>query len=892
VSSVTSAIRVPSRPLSTAPLGYRRREGALASLFDEFLQPDGSLRPHWREVGGYFAELGADEITRRWNKAKRILRDNGVAYNASMWDTQGPFRTWELNPIPLRIPKAEWARIEAAVRQRGRLLNAILEDAYSADGGRLVSEGRIPPALVLGNESWLRPCVGVPVPKGSRLVNYAVDLARSPDGTWWVLSDRTQAPSGAGYALENRVVTSRVFPEIFRSASIARLGGYFRKMKEALEALSPRTGESPTIVLMTPGQLNETYFEHDYLARHLDITLVEGQDLAVRDDVVYIRTLQGLRRVDVLIRRVDDSYCDPLELRDDSLLGVPGLLNAVRAGNVALANSLGSGLVQCPALGAFLPKLSEKLLGEKLLMPSVATWWCGQEKERRYVLDNLHGLVCEPAFDSPGDFPSRTASAGAGNAGLDALRKAIRQRPEMFTAQEFVRLSQCPDFDSGRLEPRSVILRVFAVRSGDDYVVMPGGLTRVADEESSHGVLIRRGGGSKDTWVDCEEETPRPTPVQIQSQSQSQSQGGQSQSQSAASSGVHSLSGPRRAAAGLTSRMADNLFWLGRYAERAEFTARMARTALEGLSGQQGWIDVDDLRPLVRTFLHFGQLPAATLSCPTPDELRSILISRMIDRTNGGSLLSIVGRLRDVITSVRDQVTNDAWRIANQLPDVLPAPLSVSAAASAEAPAPAPAGEADLNLNEILLHLSGLNGVLAENRTHDFGWRFIDIGRRIERSLYSSRIITEAFFSKEPGAERPDGGGAGALFETLLDVFDAVIVYRGKYAVIHRDAVLELLLCDEGNPRSLVGQLSRMLDDLLALPRDGEDAYRLPEERLVLRLLNDVRLIELKKVGPRALGVIESAMGELTGLLSRRFFIHLRTASVGRDVALDLPEAV
>ena len=892
MTSAPSVLRTPSsRAPSGVPLGYRRREGALASLYDEFLQPDGSLRPHWREVGDYFADLGADEITRRWNKAKRILRDNGVAYNSSMWDTQGPFRTWELNPIPLRIPKAEWSRIEAAVRQRGRLLNSILEDAYSPGGGRLVAEGMIPPALVLGNEAWLRPCVGLPVPKGARLVNYAVDLARSPDGTWWVLSDRTQAPSGAGYALENRVVSSRVFPEIFRGTPIARLSGYFRKMKEALEALSPRTGEAPTIVLMTPGQLNETYFEHDYLARHLDLTLVEGQDLTVRDDIVYIRTLQGLRRVDVIVRRVDDSYCDPLELRDDSLLGVPGLLNAVRAGTVAMANSLGSGLVQCPALGAFLPKLSEKLLGEKLLMPSVATWWCGQRAERQYVVDNLHALVCEPAFDAPGDFPSRAS----GNTGLDALRKAIGQRPEMFTAQEFVRLSQCPDFADGRLEPRSVILRVFAVRSGDDYVVMPGGLTRVADEESSHGVLIRRGGGSKDTWVDFDESEPR----QGQGQSQAQSQGGQSQSQtstqsSSQGSGI-SLSGPRKATTGLTSRMADNLYWLGRYAERAEFTARMARTALEGLSGQQGWIDVDDLKPLVRTFNHFGQLPASALDCPTPDALRSVLISEMLDRKNGGSLLSVVGRLRDVITSVRDQVTNDAWRIANQLPDVLPTAAAVAKAtdvaqaASGDTPVTY-GGEADLHLNQILLHLSGLNGVLAENRTHDFGWRFIDIGRRIERSLYSSRLISESFFSRAIGGERPDGGGA--LFETLLDVFDAVIVYRGKYAVIHRDAVLELLLCDEGNPRSLVGQLSRMLDDLLGLPRDGEDAYRLPEERLVLRILNDVRLIELKKVGPRALGAVESAMGELSALLSRRFFIHLRTASVGRDVALDLPEAV
>jgi len=831
-----STIESPPATNALPPLGYQRRQGMLASLYDEFLLPDGGIRPHWREIGAYLEKLGPEEIHRRWNHARKILRDNGVAYNADASDARGSFRSWELNPIPLRIPGNEWKTIEAAVCQRARLLNAILNDLYGEQ--ELLGEGLIPPALILGNSTYLRPCVGIPVPQNARLSVYAVDLARSPDGAWWVLSDRTQAPSGAGYALENRVVLSRVFPEIFQQAQIAKLGTFFRQMKEALEALSPRPGIPPTVVLLTPGRLNETHFEHAYLARQLGFTLVEGQDLTVRNDAVYIRTLQGLQRVDVILRRVDDDYCDPLELRDESLLGVPGLLNAVRAGSVTLANSLGSGLVQCSALGAFLPKLCERLLKETLLMPSVATWWCGQPAERQYVLNNLHGLVVHPAFDFPGECTREDADP-------ETFRAAIQSNPELFAAQEFVRLSQCPDFNHGLLKPRSVVLRVFAVRSGDRYIVMPGGLTRVAADETSRGSLVLKGGGTKDTWVDFSEKATTTTPA------------------------LTVGSELRRASPGLTSRIADSLFWLGRYAERAEFSARMARAALDGLANQQGWMEAADFQPVVRTFQHFGQFfPPAT---PRRMPLESALITQLSDRANAGSLVSIVERLREVITSVRDQITADTWRIVNQLPDVLPGGSESG-------------GDMDLDLNKVVLHLSALNGVLNENMTHGSGWRFVELGRRIERSIYSARLVAESLETAR--------SSSSALFEVLLEVFDAVITYRQKYLTIQREPVLDLLLCDETNPRSLASQLAHVLDDLLNLPREV-DAGKLPEERIALRVLSDVRLLDVGNLRPAALFGVEAGMMELSSLITRRFFMHLRTSSVGRDVAANnLPESV
>lgn len=855
---------MPTPNLSSTPfqeakerLGYCRKEGIWASHYDEYISPEGEIRPHWKELDLYFSSLGSEEITHRWNRAKRILLENGVAYNQDRsGDRQGLIRPWELNPIPLRLSGEEWKTIDRAVRQRGRLLNSILEDLYGA--GDLIKGGLIPPALIYGSRSWLRSCIGVPVTQKSRLVLYAVDLARSPDGTWWVLSDRAQAPSGAGYALENRVVMSRVFPEAFRTMNIGRLGGFFRTMKSSLESLSPRKGEPPTIVLLTPGPLNETYFEQAYLARHLGLDLVEGQDLTVREDIVYIRTLKGLKRVDVIVRRVDDDYCDPLEFRNESLLGVSGLMNAVRAGTVTLANSLGSGLVQSSTLEPYLSKISETLLGEKLLMPSVATWWCGQKRERDYVLSHLQRLVVQPAFDFPGDFPQSFDD-------LAILKQKIEHRPEMFAAKEGVRLSQSPDFRQGIQEPRSMVLRVFAVRSGEDYHVMPGGLTRVADEETSHGALIKQSGGSKDTWVDLEEEV-----LTVQSQSQSQTQGQLSV--------PISFIRPKRIDTSLTSRTVDNLFWFGRYTERGEFSTRVMRTINEGLSGNHGSLSVEYLRPLVRTLIYFGQIGPESLEIKSLEEMRFSLMIRMLSRKYAGTLIDVVDRLREVVTTVRDQVTHDTWWIANQLTYCL----------QKHETGKGKYREMDLNLNEVLLYFSALNGVIVENKTHDFGWRFIDLGRRIERSLYSARIVGEFIADRSSQNEQSEA----ILFQTLLDVFDAGIAYQDKYNEIHRETVLETLLCDEVNPRSLVGQLSRILDHLLNIPREQDESYKLPEERLILKVLNEVRLIEPSRFNVKVLRNVEEAMVELSGLLSRRFFTHLRTSSIGQENTIKLSEAI
>ena len=518
------------------------------SVYNE-LAPDGvTPRPHWAHFIESLQTIGSDELARRWERAERRIRENGVTYNIYT-DSQGASRPLAIDPIPLLIAPEEWRFIEAGIIQRAHLLNLVLEDIYGAR--RLVTNGDLPAALLfLRIRLFCGPLTGVAVPKSSYLHLLAVDLARSPDGRWWVLADRTQSPSGTGYALENRTIVSDVLPDAFQTANVRRLASFFRAQREALLGLAK--SDNPRAVLLTPGPFNETYFEHSYLARYLGFTLAEGADLTVRDRRVYLKTVEGLEAVDVILRRVDDSFCDPLELRGDSLLGVAGLVDAISAGNVVVANALGSGVIETAAIMPFLPGLARKLLGEPLKLPSVATWWCGQDYALDWVLQHLDQVVVKPAFPLRGMEP--IFGAGLAKAERQRIGDQLRSRPYEYVAQEQVALSTAPVWDRGRLYSRSLVLRTYVLNTSSGWVAMPGGLVRVAGADGPV-VSMQRGGRSKDAWVlwDGAVDTfsmlrPRNQPVQLQ-----------------------------HAHADLPSRAADHLFWLGRYAERSESIARLLR---------------------------------------------------------------------------------------------------------------------------------------------------------------------------------------------------------------------------------------------------------------------------------------------------------------------------
>ncbi|MBN8247660.1 MAG: circularly permuted type 2 ATP-grasp protein, partial [Verrucomicrobia bacterium] len=498
----------------------------------------GKQRPHYRRLIRELQRLGADELRRRDETGRRIVHEQGVTYNV-YGDPRGMERPWGLDPVPLLIEADEWSRLEAALQQRARLLDRILADCHGPQN--LIRSGWLPPALVFAQPDFLRPAHGARPPEETFLHFYAADLARSPDGQWWVVSDRTQIPTGAGYALANRLVASRILPEAFRDCQVQRLAGFFRAVQSSLASLGARRTDHPRVVLLTPGPYNETYFEHAYLARYLGYALVEGQDLTVRDDRVFLKTLSGLEPVDVILRRVDDDFCDPLELRNGSMLGVPGLLEAWRVGNVTIANGLGSGLLQSAAYMAFLPGLCRHLFGEDLLMPSVATWWCGQKSAEMYVSEHLDELFIKPAFRSHlrGTDPDRPMSAAA----RDALRRQIAFQPHLWVAQERVRLSSAPSWTGTAVAPRPVGVRVYVVATPSGYQVMPGGLARLAPEPGGRFISMQRGGASKDTWVLSEAPVdtaasllrPQGAPIEL-----------------------------RRVGNNLPSRMADNFFWLGR----------------------------------------------------------------------------------------------------------------------------------------------------------------------------------------------------------------------------------------------------------------------------------------------------------------------------------------
>ena len=532
--------RVMTVDLYQTPLRYGR-------AYDELSADGVTPRPHWARIMKSFRAIGPEELGRRWERAERRIRENGITYNI-YGDPLGANRPWKIDIVPFLIPAEEWRFLEAGIVQRARLLSRILEDLYGSQ--ELLVNGCFPAELLFANPAFLRPLVGVRVPAHSYLHMLAVDLARSPDGQWWVLSDRTQAPSGSGYALENRTIVSDVLPDIFRKLNVQRLAPFFRAQRDALASLSKRN--NPRIVLLTPGPHNETYFEHSYMARYLGFTLVAGADLTVRDRSVYLKTVDGLERVDVILRRVDDSFCDPLELRSDSLLGVPGLVDAVVAGNVVVANALGSGLIETSAIMPFLPGLSKHLFGEKLKLPSVATWWCGQPYALDWVLNHLDSVVVKPALPSRGAEPVFGAELNQAEKGKFAEK--LRAHPHEYVAQEQVVLSSAPVWDNGHFHSRSVVLRAYVLNTGNGWTAIPGGLVRVADSEGSV-VSMQRGGHSKDAWVLWDGPVdkfsllrPRNEPVVL-----------------------------RRELPGVPSSVADNVFWLGRYVERAESTARIVR---------------------------------------------------------------------------------------------------------------------------------------------------------------------------------------------------------------------------------------------------------------------------------------------------------------------------
>jgi len=798
--------------------------------FDEMTAPDGSVRTPWVELARDLATIAPERLQARRREAARLLRDDGVTYNVH-GDDEALDGAWPLDPLPVVLADDDWSAIERGIAQRAAVLDAVLDDLYGAR--RLLADGSIPPELVLGHRGFLRACDGIRLPGPHQLVSYAADLVRDSTGTMWVLGDRAEAPSGAAYALENRVVVARVLAGLYRDARVQRLAPFFRSLRASLAAVAPEGVEDPRVVVLSPGRHSETWFEHAYLATHLGWSLVEGADLTVREDGVHLRALGGLEPVHVILRRVDGWYCDPLELRGDSRLGVAGLVEAARRGTVSIVNPIGSSVLENAGLQTVMASLTRTVLDEDPILPSVPTWWCGDASSRSHVLANLDSLVLRPTARRAGN-PSLFGWLLRADERAE-LAARIEAQPHRWVGQEPIEPSTTPTLTDNGVRSRRMLLRSFAVARQGTWTVLPGGLTRVASEDGSLLIAGRTGAISKDTWVVAAGEE-RPTAFWLHR-------------------------GPEvpaiEPAVGMPSRAAENLFWLGRYAERAEQTLRLLRCVLDRRTEFAGRGEADG-RECVAVLVR--ALVRSTDARPSADAVvrdlehdpEPILRRILLDPTSRGSLAADLRSLQTSAQAVRDQLSGDTWLVLSNLERELDDLRRAGAIAETD-------GSTPMALAAILKSLLAVAGLATESMVRDPGWRFMDAGRRIERTIQLSALL---------GGTLDEARGTAVdslVLESVLTAAESIITYRRRYrSHAQVETVLDLLLLDGNNPRAAAFQLDRLNEDLDQVPRSSagrrSEAQRLSFETSTrLRTADTAALAEVDPAGRRP---------ELTALLT------------------------
>lgn len=790
--------RARARPLLD---NYRPLEG----VPDEMVDENGAPRAVWADFIAALDRLGAERLTERFARGDQYLRDAGVYYRVYDKGSANE-REWPLAHIPLLIDDEEWQEISAGLMQRADLFEAIAADIYGAN--RLVANGLLPPGIIASSPEYLRPMAGV-TPAGGHFLHFcAFELGRGPDGKWWVLGDRMQAPSGAGFALENRVATTRALSDIYGDMHVHRLAGFFRRFRESLNQMV--TDPDGRVAILTPGPLNETYYEHAYIARYLGIMLLEGEDLTVADGRLMVRTVAGLKPIGVLWRRLDAAFADPLELNPASRIGTPGLVQAARRGSFACVNALGSGILETRALLAFLPAINRELAGEPLILPSIATWWCGQGAELDHVLANFDRLMIGPALSSRLPFEDDNATVLGSSLGAKAraeLVARLKLEGESFVGQEAVTLSTTPVFVDGKLEPRPAALRVYLARTADGWAVMPGGFARVGKTRDSAAIAMQRGGQAADVWVVSAKAVPRETLLPGEGDNFR-----------------------RNLPGSLPSRAAENLTWLGRYVERAEDTVRILRAYHVRLAETS-----DPDLPLLVNIRDYMEPLGIDMDVAVPPGLL---------RTIDHAVFSA--------SQIRDRFSPDGWLALRDLSKTL----------HKFADRVTPGDDATRAMTVMLRKLAGFSGLLHENMYRFTGWRFLEIGRRLERAIQISRTLARVTADKAPD---------GAL-DMMLEIGDSVMTHRRQYTVRSgRRTVIDLLALDPLNPRSILFQLERLKEEIDLLPHRGVSGLTVAAKE-VLRLHTSLAIKEPTDMTPAALEALAAELGGLYEHLSKAYF--------------------
>ncbi len=827
--------------------------------FDECKTPTGGFRPGWQSIAEFFNSAGPVGLNDFVAESERFVRESGATFSA-VGDSEDQSRPWQLSIVPLVFDATSWGQLEVGLQQRMRVLEVVLSDFLGPQ--RLIKERIVPAELLWSNPNFKRAYHELPPAGGLRLHVTSTDLARDDKGSWWVTGDRTRAPSGLGYLLENRILTSRLFPKLIRQSNVRRLASFFDLLRSRMRSLAPRKRDNPRVAILTPGDNSYRHFEDTYLARYLGYTLVQGRDLAVRGNKLNLKTLGGLLPIEVLWRHVSDEKCDPLELDPLSLEGVTGLLQTIRGGSVAVANCIGSTLVQMPALLPFLPAASRFLLSEELLLPNIATYWCGGEKEKQYVLANLDSLVLRPAMAVTAAKPMISAEMSL--AAKKELVAAIQANPHNYVAQQQCQRSTTPVWHQSQLDPWHVALRSFHVHSLDGVDVLPGGFVRISPNAGSLDHSITSGQLGQDCWVIDDKPVDQDTTLLPP---------------------PGTLIRLTRSGAELPSRVAENLFWLGRNVERAESTARLLRSTLVRLAGETNLSDLKELPRLTAALAAVGQIePDYAIeglvgSLPPLDR---VLPSSLFDRNPPRGLQMSVLNAAEKASAVRDRISLDAYQIVMRIKTELTRPL--------------PAHSMDIGsiietLNQLIRDLLAFAGLASESITRTHGWRFLQLGRRIERAYQTTELLA-ATLVHSVSDER-------SLFESVLEATDSLMTYRTRYLLLLQPApVLDLLITDQTNPRSIAFQVQAIVELVAQMPVDAADVTLGADQKAAEHLSYVVRKCDAYELAQADANGLRRSLGELlqelieclpalSDAISARYLIHTGQAQTltGRSAA-------
>jgi uncharacterized circularly permuted ATP-grasp superfamily protein/uncharacterized alpha-E superfamily protein len=775
----------------------------------------GDIAAAWDVVLDELIKAGG--LTQMQEQIQRRVDEMGTSFRLP---DESEERQWPLSPVPLLIDEDEWSGIAAAVAQRAELAERLVADIYGQQ--RLVTSGVLPASVLTGSPQFLRPMVGIK-PVGDHYLHVcAADLGRGPDGEWRVLADHTRSPAGSGYALENRLAASHVLGGISSRLNVARLAPFFTDLRAGIAASCHRS--DPRIALLTPGRFNQSYAEQAHLARYLGVLLVEGADIAAQDDHVYLRTIEGMKRVDALWQRMDARLLDPLTLDPRSTIGVPGLVDAMAAGGAVVANFPGAAVLEAPMFAAFMPLLAQRLMGERLLLPNIATWWCGQPAEAQHVLANMDKMVIASAF---GPVPVGLDHDGQLGSLLDSGRRArlkgdLARRPQDYIGQEVVRLSTMPVAEGGELVPRPFSVRVFAARDGQGrWSVMPGGFARIGPDADVRATSIGVGTRSADVIVHGQNAVAPVTMLRTDGGTEI-----------------------RRNPGTLPSRVADNLFWLGRYIERGEAVLALVRVG----AGGSLMSDSDPIIPAataarIRTRLEEGD--ASRL--PFTASFGQVLAAAMDDYETPSSVASLLASARNIGSGSRERLAPDFWQLLDT---------------------PFPQAGLFQQKNMVLkARFAAFAGLAAEHMGRTAGWRFHDLGRRIERAVGTCRLIA---------AFGDDNATAGDLM-TLLELCDVQITYRQRYSTgLALLPVRDLVGLDPFNPRSVAFQINAIREHLTALPRLSDDGMDEPQQSAAVALAARISTLNAETLNGLVCRELAVQLLTLSDAINHRFFLRGR----------------